>query len=277
MGSSGGTEDELLFLAWTDSTNRPVEALDYVVSITAPGTGASNSSRYQWSLNGVNMGEYSVAAGFNQLGGADGAGYEAGMIRVRFMHETFAFNRTVEGEDYRTWKWSMLKNPVQNNWAYAETLRVHYRSDADGAQVTPTKNLAIVINVVTKAGGTDTYRWKLSDDEVWYGEGSGSGSDFSDDPFQLADASTHTNSAAELQKLVFWFSAGADATGLGDDPARACDESVNSRYYVQLGKEGVNDFPTCSDRGICDEETGECKCFKGYHGQDCSEQHALSA
>merc|ERR1711916_136197 len=217
--------------AWTDSTNRPVEALDYVVSITNPGTGASNSSRYQWSLNGVNMGEYPVAAGFNQLGGADGAGYEAGMIRVRFMHETFSFDRTVEGEDYRSWKWSMLKNPVHNNWAYAETLRVHYRSDADGAQVTPSKNLAIVINVVT---------------------------------------------TAELQKLVFWFSAGADATGLGDDPARACDTSVNSRYYVQLGKEGVNDFPTCSDRGICDEESGECKCFKGYAGQDCSEQHALS-
>ena len=26
----------------------------------------------------------------------------------------------------------------------------------------------------------------------------------------------------------------------------------------------------CSNRGICDYNTGTCTCFKGSHGQDCS-------
>lgn len=274
VSSSGGAADELLFLSWTDDT-RPIEELNFVVSITNEGS-ANNASRYAYSVNGINMGEYAVSSSFNQLGGASGS--EAGKIQVRWMHETFADDRHDQDFDKRTWRFNMVKNPIQNNWAYLETLRVHYRHATDGAQITPSTNLAIVINIVTVAGGTDTYRWKLADDEVWYGEGDGSGSDFSDDPFQLADASTHTNSAAALQQLVFWFGAGADATGLNNDPARSgCGgDTVNARYYVQIGSEGINDFGTCSDRGVCDEDTGECKCFKGYAGQDCSEQHALS-
>lgn len=270
VSSSGGSADELLFLNWVGAA-RPVERLDFYVRITSVGTSDSNNTRYEWALNGVNMGEYQVFEDFNTLGGADSSD-DAATIKVRFMHE-------VQDDDRvgRDWYFSTVKTPVQATWSYQETLRVHYRSDADGAQTVPTKNLAIVINMVSTSSNPDTYRWKLADDEVWYGGNSGAGSAFSADPFQLADASTHITESAELQKLVFFFSGGVDATGVGDVPARSCDDtSVNSRYYVQLGAEGLNDFGYCSDRGVCDEDTGECKCFKGYAGQDCHEQHALA-
>ena len=32
----------------------------------------------------------------------------------------------------------------------------------------------------------------------------------------------------------------------------------------------------CSNRGLCDEESGECACFRGYVGDDCSQQSALA-
>ena len=39
---------------------------------------------------------------------------------------------------------------------------------------------------------------------------------------------------------------------------------------------GTMEVATCSNRGLCDESTGECACFAGYTAVDCSTQNSLS-
>jgi len=40
---------------------------------------------------------------------------------------------------------------------------------------------------------------------------------------------------------------------------------------------GTTESSVCSDRGVCDSEAGDCKCFQGYTGLSCSIQNALAA
>lgn len=40
--------------------------------------------------------------------------------------------------------------------------------------------------------------------------------------------------------------------------------------------QGTSVAEECSGRGLCDYETGVCKCFRGYRLDDCSSQHALA-
>lgn len=45
---------------------------------------------------------------------------------------------------------------------------------------------------------------------------------------------------------------------------------------VTRDRAGNKEQSTCSNRGLCDYETGICKCFRGYYDDDCSVQHALA-
>ena len=38
----------------------------------------------------------------------------------------------------------------------------------------------------------------------------------------------------------------------------------------ELGKIGNLCHVDCANRGICDYSSGECKCFNGYYGTDCT-------
>lgn len=46
---------------------------------------------------------------------------------------------------------------------------------------------------------------------------------------------------------------------------------------IHVDNRGTTELATCSNRGLCDESTGLCECFRGYTDDDCSRQDALSA
>jgi len=48
------------------------------------------------------------------------------------------------------------------------------------------------------------------------------------------------------------------------------------RIVTTTPRDGNKEEVTCSNRGLCDYETGVCKCFKGFYDDDCSVQHALA-
>jgi len=49
-----------------------------------------------------------------------------------------------------------------------------------------------------------------------------------------------------------------------------------TRDAVLDTKDGNKEFKVCSDRGICNFDTGLCKCFPGYVGAACQAQNALA-
>jgi hypothetical protein len=51
----------------------------------------------------------------------------------------------------------------------------------------------------------------------------------------------------------------------------------HSNVDMYLYWKGSTGSSTCSGRGICDEGTGDCQCFRGYTGQACEVQNALAA
>jgi hypothetical protein len=46
---------------------------------------------------------------------------------------------------------------------------------------------------------------------------------------------------------------------------------------ISFSGAGTSEANECSDRGLCNREVGECECFKGYAGNACGLQNALSA
>jgi len=47
--------------------------------------------------------------------------------------------------------------------------------------------------------------------------------------------------------------------------------------FVYNDQRGTTENKECSGRGLCDETSGLCQCFKGYTDDDCSRQNALSS
>jgi len=55
-------------------------------------------------------------------------------------------------------------------------------------------------------------------------------------------------------------------------------EGHNNFYNVEVASavEGTTENALCSNRGACDYATGECKCYQGFTGHDCSRQNVLA-
>ena len=56
----------------------------------------------------------------------------------------------------------------------------------------------------------------------------------------------------------------------------ANSENLHFRH-VYADTHGTTEARECSDRGLCDQSTGICECFKGYTDDDCSRQNSLAS
>lgn len=54
------------------------------------------------------------------------------------------------------------------------------------------------------------------------------------------------------------------------------DCTFTTVFHAQNVGEGTVEAEICSRRGVCEDDTGECTCFKGFMGHDCSRQNSLS-
>merc|ERR1711871_1332895 len=101
------------------------------------------------------------------------------------------------------------------------------------------------------------------------------GSDFEqDDVVQVDAAGTNADgvftiaSAPSGKDIIFTTAGAADVT--------AASGTIYKAHLAYNDGAGTTEASECSGRGLCDDSSGECQCFKGYTGVDCSIQNALA-
>eukprot|EP00939_MAST-03C_sp_MAST-3C-sp1_P002959 g2959.t1 len=62
----------------------------------------------------------------------------------------------------------------------------------------------------------------------------------------------------------------------GDDESQWMILTNNGIVFTATGREGTQENVICSNRGLCDYDTGLCQCFNGFTDDDCSRQNALA-
>merc|ERR1712054_218324 len=53
------------------------------------------------------------------------------------------------------------------------------------------------------------------------------------------------------------------------------DDANPQPAFITEARQGTQENMECSNRGLCDYDTGLCKCFNGFTDDDCSVQNAL--
>lgn len=89
----------------------------------------------------------------------------------------------------------------------------------------------------------------------------------------VSHAATGTSNVGSLYTVTFTHNAG-DLTSLS-----VVEDNITggtSTTTVATTTTGTTVASECSGRGLCDYDTGVCKCFRGYRLDDCSSQHALA-
>lgn len=94
-----------------------------------------------------------------------------------------------------------------------------------------------------------------------------------------ADPRKHQPSDDEGYRHTITLDMGVNAMYL-DDPAQGGNDATIYKFYpptlATTGTTGYTYVAECSNRGICDSETGICECFSGYTGQACDQMNALA-
>merc|ERR1711871_1564115 len=75
-------------------------------------------------------------------------------------------------------------------------------------------------------------------------------------------------SVANNKDIIFTTAGAADVASAGG--------TIYKAHLAYNDGAGTTEASECSGRGLCDDSSGECQCFKGYTGVDCSIQNALA-
>lgn len=230
-----------------------------------------------WFINDEFIGYIELAAGTLEAALIDGASVPALLVNGI----TFSGNAVLDtgtatvGDAYIFWQ--------------AKTVEAYIVDGPDTLSITFTDNqppslaINLVIKITTTSASVDRYAWKVAGDTDFQTDSVNNGFAVpaSGTPTQLPTSFTYVHSVYPDDPMrsgvplveVSWLD-GPDLDG------RICESenghTTNGKYYIQIGSNGLNDAPECSDRGICDYSSGICKCFKGYAGIDCHEQNALA-
>merc|ERR1711871_1045254 len=104
------------------------------------------------------------------------------------------------------------------------------------------------------------------------------GSDFAQDDVAQVDANGNdadgvftiasVPSVANNKDIIFTTAGAADVASAGG--------TIYKAHLAYNDGAGTTEASECSGRGLCDDSSGECQCFKGYTGVDCSIQNALA-
>merc|ERR1711871_464367 len=104
------------------------------------------------------------------------------------------------------------------------------------------------------------------------------GSDFAQDDVVQVDANGNdadgvftiasVPSVADNKDIIFTTAGAADVGSAGG--------TIYKAHLAYNDGAGTTEASECSGRGLCDDSSGECQCFKGYTGVDCSIQNALA-
>merc|ERR1712124_195179 len=85
----------------------------------------------------------------------------------------------------------------------------------------------------------------------------------------------HTQEIRTVDSINIGMPTGADQNNYFTVSQPFSGEHANKDIFLYW--KGSTGSATCSGRGICDEGTGDCQCFRGYTGQACQVQNALAA
>jgi len=89
----------------------------------------------------------------------------------------------------------------------------------------------------------------------------------------LAADTTAQTATGDKCGLTFTFN---QATGAVTGDSWTVDVGVGGSVAISVSTTGTKEQVECSNRGRCDGETGECKCFAGHTDEDCSIQSSLA-